>query len=109
VTLPGEASVMATYARYPVTLVRGEGLRAPMGALVAPAALSSAPGEHASTFGGGPAVEVQRAPERVRLRRRRLREPAGPELLAGAFVASHVFGMPCFAAHTRNGSPYRRT
>ena len=26
-TLPGEASVMATYARYPVTLVRGEGLR----------------------------------------------------------------------------------
>ena len=26
-TLPGEAAVMATYARYPVTLVRGEGLR----------------------------------------------------------------------------------
>jgi acetylornithine aminotransferase len=27
VTLPGEAAVMATYARYPVTLVRGEGSR----------------------------------------------------------------------------------
>lgn len=26
-TLPGEASVMSTYARYPVTLVRGQGLR----------------------------------------------------------------------------------
>jgi acetylornithine/succinyldiaminopimelate/putrescine aminotransferase len=27
VTLRGEAAVMATYARYPITLVRGEGLR----------------------------------------------------------------------------------
>jgi acetylornithine/N-succinyldiaminopimelate aminotransferase len=37
-----------------VALAKALGGGLPMGALVAPAALSFAPGEHASTFGGGP-------------------------------------------------------
>jgi hypothetical protein len=59
---------------------------------------------------GQPNVVVQRAAERVRLRRRRCGEPAGPQgLAAGAVVRAHGSSCPCTDDHTFSGRPQSLT
>ena len=57
---------------------------------------------------GEPDVELHAASERVRLGRRRGREPAGPERLAGGearLLGPFRHAPPCFADQTLSGSP----